>query len=951
MFSCNCRRPPLVALLRVICSTALVMTFAATSAAQQTVDVASVSGRVTDPSGAVVPGAGVTARQTDTGVSATAVTDRDGRFRFPYLRIGPYEITVSLSGFRDAVRRLTLSAGAAFELPFALAVGTLDTNVTVTADATVLESARSQIAATVSESEVKSLPMNGRNFLDLALLVPGVAPANISSTQLFPETSAVPGVTLSVGSQRNLSNNFVVDGLSANDDAAGLSGITYGVDAIEQFQVITSGAQAELGRALGGYVNVVTKSGTNLLRGTVYDFFRDDALNASNALSGTTLPMDQSQYGGSVGGPVLQNRTFYFGNIEQRRLDQTGLTTVSNPNVAVINARLSATGYQGPRISTGIYPNPVDTTNILLKVDHQFSGKDQLSVRYSRYDVTADNSRGAGGLSAPTASSNLDNVDQAIAIGNTLVIGPRTVLETRAQFAYSNLEAPPSEPIGPAVSIAGAATFGTSSSSPTGRLNKMYQVVNNLSHQAGAHALRVGVDFLYNDDLITYPRSVRGSYTFSSMANFLTGVYNNAGFSQTFGITELAQTNPNFGVYAQDEWKVTPSLTLNAGIRYDLQLLETIDTDTNNVSPRAGFAWTPSESRRTVVRGSAGLFFDRVPLRALANALMSAGNTTDVPALRQYVVSLSPTQAGAPVFPNILPAAVPLVTLPNLTTMDRNLQNAYSQQASAEIEHQLGERTTLSLGYQYMKGLGLLMSINQNVPTCVAAGTNNGCRPNPDYANNSQYSSAGKSDYHGMHLSLSQRTARWGHYRVSYTLSKAMNNVGEFFFSSPIDPTDLSKDWGRSDNDQRHRLVMNGTIQTSMAPAESGWDYLTHGFQFGAMVQAYSAPPFNITSGVTTVQGTAGRPIVDGEFIERNAGVGTAFFNLSARVSRSFRLSDRLQLELLAEAFNLTDHVNVVTRNTNFGSGPYPTNPLPTYGQITAVGEPRSFQFGARVRF
>ena len=147
--------------------------------------------------------------------------------------------------------------------------------------------------------------MNGRNFLDLALLVPGVSPTNVASTQLFPETSAVPGVSLSVGSQRNLSNNFIVDGLSANDDAAGLSGITYGVDAIEQFQVVTSGGQAELGRALGGYVNVVTKSGTNALRGTVYDYIRDDRFNAANALSGATLPMNQSQYGGSLGGPIV----------------------------------------------------------------------------------------------------------------------------------------------------------------------------------------------------------------------------------------------------------------------------------------------------------------------------------------------------------------------------------------------------------------------------------------------------------------------------------------------------------------------------------------------------------------------------------------------------------------------------------------------------------------------
>jgi hypothetical protein len=925
--------------------------FAPVAFAQQSVDVATISGRVTDPSGATVPGATVEARHTQTNVVATLVTDGDGRFRFPYLRIGPYEISVKLSGFSDVTKQLTLAAGSAFELPVVLNVAGLETSVAVTAESTVLEAARSQIAATVAQTEVASLPMNGRNFLELGLLVPGVAPTNIASTQLFPETSAVSGVTLSVSSQRNLSNNFVVDGLSANDDAAALSGITYGIDAVEQFQVITSGAQAELGRALGGYINVVTKSGTNTLGGTAYNYWRDDSLNAANALSGTTLPMDQQQYGASLGGPIKLNRTFFFANLEQKRLDQTGLVTILDPNVGIVNARLQAVGYRGPLLTTGIYPNPVDTTNVLGKVDHQASSNDQLSMRYSLYKVNSANSRGAGGLNGPSASQGIDNMDQAFAASNTLILSSRTVLETRMQYARSNLDAPPTDLIGPQVAIAGVATFGRLGSSPTGRFNNLFQIVNNLSHQAGAHALRVGADFLRNHDTITFPRAVNGSYTFSSLANFLSGTYNNAGFTQTFGIIDVEQGNPNFGMYAQDEWKISPSVTLNLGVRYDLQYLETINTDTNNISPRIGAAWSPWESRQTVLRGNFGLFYDRVPLRALANALLSAGNTTDVANLRQTQVSLSPNQAGAPVFPNVLTAVLPAVTLPNLTTMDRDLQTAYSRQGSLEVEQQLGNRGALSVAYQYVRGLNLLMSINQNVPSCVAAGTNNGCRPNPNYANNSQYSAAGSSNYHGMLVSFTQRPAGWGHYRVSYTLSKSENNVGEAFFSSPVDPFDVNKDWGRSDNDQRHRLVVNGAVQTSMAPATTVWEQLTHGFEIGGIVQAYSASPFNITSGVTTVQGTAGRPVVNGEFIPRNSGIASAFFSLGARVSRTFRINGRVRIEALAEGFNLTNRANIVTRNTNFGAGAYPTNPSATFNQTTAVGDPRSAQFGLRVRF
>jgi hypothetical protein len=908
------------------------------AAAQETVNYASVSGRVLDQQGGALPGASIVAKQLDTNLTNETVSDTQGRFRFPYLRVGKYEITVHQSGFADATRQLTLTVGSAFDVPFTLALEGVSANVTVSGEAPVLESARSQIAATVSQLEVRNLPMNGRNFLDIALLVPGVSPTNTNSTQLFAETSAVPGQGLSIGSQRNFSNNFIVDGLSANDDAAGVSGIPYGVDSVDQFQVVTSGGQAELGRALGGYVNVVTKSGTNMLRGGLYGYFKDDSLNANNALSGTKLPMSQKQYGFSLGGPIARNKTFFFGNIEQRLLNQTGLTTIADASVAVINTRLAAVGYPGQPVTTGIYDNPVHSVTGLAKVDHQFSGSDLLSLRYSAYDVVSKNARGAGGINAPSASAGIDNRDHAVAVSNTLTLSARTVNETRAQFTYGDLKAPSTDLVGPAVSIAGVATFGTLSGSPQARLNKMYQLVDTISHQRGAHAIRAGVDFIYNDDVITYPRSYRGAYTFSTLANFLAGIYNNAGFAQTFGQSVVSQGNANVGLYLQDEWKTGNSLTINAGLRYDLQHLETIATDTDNVSPRVGFAWTPSASRGLVIRGSGGLFFDRVPLRALANALLSAGNTTDLASLAQTSISLSPTQAGAPVFPNILAAPVPSVTLVNLTTMDPGMQNAYSRQASLEVERQVGNFATMSVGYSYSNGRNLIVSVNQNVPSCVAAGTNNGCRPVSEYANNSQYSSVARSTYHGMHVSFVQRSTVWGSYRVSYSLSKSMNNVGENFFSSPIDPFDIDKDWGRSDDDQRHRLVFSGGVNP-------------FGFQLSTMVQAYSALPFNITSGVTTVQATAGRPIVDGEFIERNAGVADRFFAISLRASRSFKVGDRVRLEGVAEVFNLTNHRNDLTRNGNFGAGAYPTNPAPTYNQITAVGDPRSLQLGMRVTF
>ncbi len=939
-------------LSRSACALAVFSFLVPVSYSQETVNNASVRGRVIDPSGAVIQNAQVSARQVETGIAAATETDREGRFRFPYLKVGHYEIVVRHAGFADLSEPLDLSVGSDFDLPLSLRVATSSTNITVAGQTTPLETARSQIAGTVTQTEINQLPLNGRNFLDIALLIPGVSPTNTAASQLFAETSAVPGQGISVDSQRNFSNSFIVDGLSDNDDAAGVTGAFYGLDVVNEFQVVTSGGQAEFGRALGGYVNVVTRSGTNKLHGDAYGYFKNSRFNAANALSHTVLPLTQAQYGASLGGPIVHDRTFYFANFEQRELNQSGLVTISPANVALINAKLLAGGYPGSLISTGIYPNPVHLTNFFSKVDHQFSDRDQFNVRYSLYDVSSKNSRGAGGLSAPTASANLYDNDQVIAISNILTLSPHLVNETRAQFWNSSLKAPPSDAIGPAVSISGVASFGTLSGSPTGRLNRLAEGTDNVSYQAGAHAIRFGTDFLYNDDTITFPRTIRGSYAFSSLANFLNGTYNNSGFTQTFANSVVNQTNPNIGFYAQDEWQVNNRFTLNLGVRYDLEFLKTINTDTNNVSPRAGFAWTPFASRKTVIRGGYGIFYDRVPLRALANALLSANNTTNPADLSQISISLSPTQAGAPVFPNILNSlTLPAGVLFNFSTMQRNLQNAYSEQANFEIEQKLGSKSTLEVGYEHLRGLHLIISVNQNVPTCVAAGSNDGCRPNLTYGNNSQYSSQADSNYNGLHVSFTERPVKWGNFRISYTYSKALDDVSEFFFSAPINNSNIWQDYGRSDDDQRNRLVFDGTVHTSMATASTLWEHLTHGFQLTTMFQYYSPLPFNITTGANTIQGTTARPTINGVFINRNAGSGFDFLNLTGRLSRSFQLSERLRMEAIAEGFNLTNHVNGVTLNGVFGTGAYPANPSPTYKQITAVGDPRAFQFALRLAF
>ncbi len=940
----------------VMCLVAIVFALAAVGSAQETIHFASLSGIVTDPTGAVVAHATVIARRKSTNTSKTEITDASGRFRFPYLSVGDYEVTTKDKGFADSVQAVTLTLGSAFNISIRLSVTAAEATVQVNEQPPVLETARSQIAGTLRREEVSALPLNGRSFLDLTLLVPGVSPTNTAATQLFPETSAVPGQGISINSQRNFSNSFVVDGLSSNDDAAGLSGTFYGLGSVQEMQVVTSGGQAEFGRALGGYVSLVTKSGGNNFHGDAYGYFKNQRLNATNALSGSKLPLTQTQYGASLGGPIIPNRTFFFANFEQRLLNQDGLITIPQSSVDAINTSLTSFGYPGSLISTGLFPNPVHNENVLGKVDHTFSEKDNFSIRYSLYNVTSDNSRFTGGLSAISAGVALTNLDQTVAVSNVYTISPTTVNETRGAFTNSSLNAPANDPIGSAVNISGVASFGTASGSPTGRDARTFEIVDNLSHQMGAHSLRVGADFLYNDVTITYPRSVRGSYSFSSLANFQSGTYTT--FTQTFGNPVAAQTNPNVGFYVQDSWRLNPKFTVNAGLRYDLEFLDTLATDTNNVSPRLGIAW--SVTPKTVVRASAGLFYDRVPLRPLANALLSSNNTTDLATIQQQSISLAFGQAGAPVFPAIIDS-VPSNVLISLTTMNQNLQNAYSAQTSLEVERQLTKSATLTVNYQHLRGAHLLMSINQNVPGCSSkVDPVNLCRPNATYQNNSEYSAAADSEYDGLGVSFVQRPARWGGYRISYTFSKALDDVGEFFFSSPINAFSPSQDWGRSDDDQRHRVVVDGYLQ-SPVNGRAGWERIARGFQLGGTLQYYSALPFNVVSGVNTIQQTGGRPCVGlaatdaactlSAMIGRNAGTGFDYFNVNARLSRMFLLGERFRIQAIAEAFNLLNHPNYMIPNTTFGSGVYPTNPRPTFGQPTAVADPRSLQFALRLSF
>jgi hypothetical protein len=481
------------------------------------------------------------------------------------------------------------------------------------------------------------------------------------------------------------------------------------------------------------------------------------------------------------------------------------------------------------------------------------------------------------------------------------------------------------------------ANFGAASSSPLARHIDLFEAIENLSAQRGSHSPKAGVDFLYNRVNIVFPGAIQGVYNFTSLNNFLAGNYST--FQQAFGAPSQFQSNPNVGLFLQDEWQAGHGITINAGLRYDLQFLPgPIQTDRNNLAPRIGLAYAPG-NRKTVMRASAGIYYDRIPLRATSNALQRDGS-------KYVVVQLSPGQAGAPVFPNaltLLPTILP--TKPNITRIDPRIETSYSEQLSVQIERELPGQASFSVGYLHLRGLHLIISRNVNVPRFPAsAGVPNLGRPDSAWGNISRYEGSGDSYYNAMVVSFNKRAGSWASLRASYTLSKTIDDAGNFFFSTPQDNFNVRGDRGLSDNDQRHRFVVSGSFQ---APTKkSSVPRVLRGFELSYIFTYASRLPFNILLGSDRNFDTNNndRPVGVG----RNTGSGFDFASLDIRLGRQFRISERFKIEITADGFNLLNRANYAVPNNTFGSG---ATPLPTFGQPTQAFDPRQFQFGLRLNF
>ncbi len=868
----------------------------------------------------------------DTNARSTQTTDERGRYRFVGVPVGRYRLTASLTGFATVERTLTVSLGESVDVPITLVVQALAEAITVKGGVAVVELSRTHMSEAVSPAEVQALPLNGRNYLDLALLAPGVSRTNLGSSQRFAETSAVPGTGVSISSQRNLNNAFVVDGLSANDDAAGLAGTFLSQEVIREFLVITSGGSAEFGRASAGTINVATQSGTNTVSGRAYGFFRDDRFDARNAMARAEDPLHQNQYGATLGGPLRRDVWFAFGNVERTHNVRTGFVTIDDRAAAAIDAVLDASGYPGQRVATGAFRTGYDTSNVFLRLDRTRSAASRATLRYSLYDVASPNARTVGALNAPSRGTRLDDRDHAVAV-SWMAASTRVFHDIRVQAVRSRLDAAVNDIVGPAVNISGVASFGTSTAAPTTRAADAVQFADSVSVQRGAQLWKAGVDALYNRVTIDFPGALQGTYAFSSLSNFQAGRY--ITFTQAFGQSRQFQANPNLGLFIQNEWRASDRVAVTAGLRYDLQWLPApIQLDRDNVSPRVGISWAPG-NRRTVVRASAGVFFDRIPLRATSNALQRDG--------ARYKVAVFPFgDPRAPSFPQVIPA-FPADLLTSITTIDPRIQNSSSRQAAVQIEHALGTATSVSIGLQRLDGRGLLMSRNVNVPAysaaeAIARGIPNLGRPDPRYANVTRFESIGRSAFDALTFSVRAKPARWLETRASYTFSKALDDAGNFFFSQPQDANDVHADWGPSDNDQRHRFTFSGSVQGPERRLLRGW-------QASWLFGGSSALPFNLQTGNDRNNDTVVNDRPAG--VTRNSARGFTTATLDVRIGHTWR-AERFFVDGLIEGFNLLNRVNYMLPNNVFGAD---GTPRPDFGRPTAAADPRQIQLAVKLRY
>ena len=524
--------------LRIILLASLLCPFLT---AQSESGSSSLNGTVSDASGAAVPAARVTVTNPDTGFTRSTTSNESGLYTIVRLPVGRYDLVVDKAGFSTARSTgITLQVGGVATIDVPLQVGNAQQEVTVSGEAPIVETTRSQTSTTVTERQVRDLPVNGRNFLDFTLLSPGVV-------------RDPRGGDLSFGGQRGTSNSLLIDGADANNAFFGQSLGRVGVrnpysfseDSVQEFQVNTNAYAAEFGRAGGGLINVVTKSGSNTFHGGGFEFFRDRGLNANTFINNSRgLPKGAyhyNQFGGNISGPIIKNKLFFFFNYDGQRNATPNtviLGTLSPTDPTYASAVTALAPYLAP------YATKLVNDVYLGKIDWNISSSDQLSVRYNVNRFTGSNFENAGQTSAAEHTGDSQVNTQSVAANYTHTFGPAVIYDSRYVFTKDD-EPGAANSTAPETVITGILSFGRNSFSPRYTNLKNYQTIQSVSITPGRHSLKFGSDILVQRIANFFPGNFSGVYTFNNIADYI--ARRPARFVQAFGGTGTAGplTNPN----------------------------------------------------------------------------------------------------------------------------------------------------------------------------------------------------------------------------------------------------------------------------------------------------------------------------------------------------------------------------------------------------------------------
>ncbi len=973
--------------------TVLIVSLASVTDTMAQIATGALSGVVRDETGAALPGAAVTVKSVATGQRRSATSETDGRYRVSTLDPGEYEVRAELANFRTAVRTgVVVTVGGTTDADIKMSLGALAEQVTVVTDAPLIEPAKTEMSRVVSMGEIESLPISGRNFVDFVKLSSGVAAGreNIGGGA-FKEPDVGVGSAaaprLSFGGQSELNTLIQVDGADNVQTFTGLPRATPSQEAAKEFRVLNSTYLAEYGRALGGFVNIVTKSGTNRTDGSLYYFGMHDALNARSALNTPDADvLHQNQFGFTLGGPIAVDRTFFFGNYEGQRREQSNrFSRVVQDNLPALNA-VRAQFNLAPETLNQLQANHYNS--FMLKADHHV-GDITFSLRYNFLDSKTDNFLGGGGRASPTSSTARNNLtkDHALVFSTVSIFSPRLVNEMRVQLARRSFDFP-SVLKEPALELSNFIIMGKSTSDVDFYGETRSQGANSLTWTAGGHQVKGGIDLnhiidesrwdLFFPARIIFP-SLTAFTTFTPAVfwwPFLLSAGSHPGISPTWtqavpdawqGNTQFGLSHTSFGFFLQDHWQASGPLSLTYGLRYDLEdYPRTFITkrDVNNVQPRVGAAY--AYSARGVVRAGYGLFSDRLAssIGQLFNATrwLSAGS---LPNAQKLFPTVAPIQAifqqrtvggaAAPIAARnfLLTGQVPVTSSVGFAdTIDGAIQAPYSHQASAQISQEIGQGIALSVGYLFLGARqvpGHTGNLNAFQTGTLATGKPIlGGRTYPEVGDLFVQTNTGKSNYHGVTFEAEKRFAKRFGFHGSYTLSRVRNNVDSLANLADIpEQQDIEGETALSRQDVRHRFTL--TLMSEV-PADVP---VVRGVKVSGLVSLESGRRFNIFAGRDF--NLDGNPNTDRPgLIGRNAYEGPAYASVDLRISRQFTVNHRARLDLMLDVFNLLDRVNVKDINTVWGSIDYPNTPPPAtlgFGTPRDVFNPRQVQFGAKLKF